>query len=107
MKQTRLSPIYNNCALHSLVPEICNEIAKFADDSTYDNQHNADYLRLKTCFADYYNLDKEHFDWEDLQATLEGYNPFDKQVILGPVLRLFMVYPNRFKQQVLISENYH
>lgn len=84
----RLSALFNNCALHALTPEICAEVKKYAVNTNYDNQHNPEYLRLKGIFADYYGFGE--FDWEYFAEILDFYNPFDAQLILGPVLRVFM-----------------
>lgn len=87
--QPKCSALLNNCLLHSLTPEIKEEIQKFAAEPKYDNKHNEAYNQLKNCFADFYKLDKESFDWKLFSDTLNRYNPFDLQLLLGPVLRKF------------------
>lgn len=86
----KISAVLNNCPLHILTPEIKEEIAKFALSEAYQNHHNPDYLRLKDIFADFYGFDKLTFNWEQFAGILACYNPYDTQIILGVVLRVFM-----------------
>ncbi|WP_298627848.1 hypothetical protein [uncultured Legionella sp.] len=86
----KLSAVLNNCPLHALTPEVKNEVVKFAADEHYDNHHNAQYERLKSKFAAFYELHPETFSWKQFANLLEHYNAFDTQIILGPVLRSFM-----------------
>ncbi len=90
MPYPRLSPVFNNCAVHALTPEICAEVAKYAANADFNNQHNPEYQRLKDVFATFYRYDQARFTWQEFSDTLNFYNPFDKQLVLGPVLRLFM-----------------
>jgi len=90
MPYPKLAGTSNNCALHALTPELCAEIQKFAEQPHYDNQHNPEYFRLKAVFAQFYKLNEDEFTWGAFHAVLTQYNPFDVQIILGPVLRSFM-----------------
>ena len=90
MPYPKLSAVLNNCPLHALTPELKAEIIKFRDRALYVNQHNADYDRLKRTFADFYGFEPDTFTWKQFADLLERYNAFDTQIILGPVLRLFM-----------------
>jgi hypothetical protein len=91
----KLSAVFNNCALHALTPELCAEVKKYAENPDYDNKHNPEYLRLKAQFAKFYGFNKADFDWASFAKILGVYNPFDVQLILGPVLRGFMRKPMR------------
>ncbi len=91
----KLSAVFNNCALHALTPELCAEVKKYAENPDYDNKHNPEYLRLKAQFAKFYGFDRADFDWASFAKILGVYNPFDVQLILGPVLRGFMRKPMR------------
>lgn len=91
MPYPRLSPALNNCAMHALTPEICAQVHLYAGNHAYDNQHNPEYLRLKAVFAEFYGYDDaDRFTWTMFSDTLNFYNAFDVQLVLGPVLRLFM-----------------
>lgn len=90
MPHPKLSAILNNCPLHALTPEIKSEVIKYSADEHYDNVHNAQYIALKNLFAAFYELNPETFSWEHFANLLKNYNAFDTQIILGPVLRLYM-----------------
>lgn len=90
MPYPKLSAVLNNCPLHALTPEIKDEFLKFRDNVGYDNKHNADYLLLKDKFAAFYGFNPAEFSWKKFADVLEAYNAFDTQIIMGPVLRLFM-----------------
>ncbi|WP_133130384.1 hypothetical protein [Legionella yabuuchiae] len=90
MGQPRILGYLNNCGLHLITPELTAEIIKYATNKDYDNQHNDAYQLLKDCFADFYEFDKATFTWEEFNKILARYNPFEIQIVLGPVLRLFM-----------------
>lgn len=92
MPHPKLTAILNNCALHAITPEICAEITEYGRNEAYDNQHNPHYLRLKDVFAEFYGFDVEKFTWKHLDGILGQYNPFEQQVILGPVLRNLLKY---------------
>lgn len=86
----KISAVLNNCGLHAITPELCSEIVKFSFESNYNNQHNAYYVQLKKDFAQFYGFNSEQFSWKQFAAILQCYNPFDLQLVLGPVLRQFM-----------------
>jgi hypothetical protein len=86
----KLSAVLNNCPLHALTPEIKEELLKYRNHADYDNKHNADYLLLKDKFATFYGFNPAEFSWKQFADILESYNAFDTQIIMGPVLRLFM-----------------
>ncbi|KTD57219.1 hypothetical protein [Legionella shakespearei] len=86
----KLSAVLNNCPLHALTPEIKEELLKFREHADYDNKHNADYLLLKDKFAAFYGFNPAEFSWKQFADVLGSYNAFDTQIIMGPVLRLFM-----------------
>jgi len=88
MPYPRLSAIINNCGLHALTPEIKAEVLRFAAIKNHQNGYNAQYEQLKTAFARYYGF--MNLNWKEFSDILNNYNPFDTQMILGPVLRLFM-----------------
>ena len=85
----KLSAVLNNCPLHALTPEIREEILKFATIDEYNNNHNAHYENLKKDFASVYGFNPETFSWKQFGGILNLYNPFDTQILMGPVLRLF------------------
>ena len=88
MPYPRLSAIINNCGLHALTPEIKAEILRFGAIVNHQNGYNAQYEQLKAAFARYYGF--TNLNWKEFSDILNSYNPFDTQMILGPVLRLFM-----------------
>lgn len=90
MPYPKLSSVLNNCAVHSLTPEICAQVSEYARDPHYNNQHNPEYLRLKAVFAEFYGFERDSFTWKEFSDTLNFYNGFDRQLVLGPVLRSFM-----------------
>ncbi|GGI88588.1 hypothetical protein [Legionella impletisoli] len=90
MRQPRIFGYLFNCGLHLITPELKNEISQYAKNKNYNNQHNDAYHLLKDCFADFYGFNKKEFSWEVLDEILAEYNPFETQLILGPVLRRFM-----------------
>lgn len=90
MKPPRLSGRFNNCALHALTPKLTHEVFQFAAVDEYDNGYKAGYAALKDTFADFYGFDKEEFTWNTFAGILRRYNPFDRQMILGLVLRQYM-----------------
>jgi hypothetical protein len=87
----KISTVLNNCPLHAITPELKREILNFRDIAHYDNHHNANFLLLKQKFARFYGFNPDTFTWEHFADILEEYNAFDTQIILGPVLREFMV----------------
>lgn len=89
MLMPKISAILNNCPVHVLTPELKAEIKRYADNVAYENPHTKHYKVLKECFATYYALEPDSFTWQDFSAILQNYNPFDVQILLGPVLRLF------------------
>lgn len=90
MTLPKLTPILNNCALHALTPELKIEINKFANDEHYNNKNNANYNLLKNHFAAFYGFNAEEFTWKQFATLLNSYNPFDTQVLMGPVMRQFI-----------------
>ncbi len=86
----KLSAVFNNCPLHALTPEIKEQVLRFAAIKGYDNGHNDQYEQLKVAFATFYDIDPTVLDWQQLAGILNSYNAFDTQIILGPVLRLYM-----------------
>lgn len=93
MPYPKISATLNNCALHSMTPEIKEQVAHFAGNPNYDNHNNLEYNKLKDTFAQFYGLEKESFTWQKFNQILQSYNPYDTQIILGPVLREFMKEP--------------
>ena len=87
MPYPQISPVLNNCPFYALTPEIKEEILNFAADDAHDNGHNAQYNLLKEHFSAYYGIDP--LSWKDFGGILNNYNPFDLQIVLGPVLRSF------------------
>jgi hypothetical protein len=82
MPMPRISPIMNNCLLHALTPELVAIIS-----SRYEEiQGNTAYEVLKTTFINFYQL-PDDFSWPNFSELLSQYNPFDVQIIFGPVLR--------------------
>ena len=81
--EPRISAIMNNCLLHAITPELCLMISTMSDEIL---QAYPGYEHLKKSFADFYQL-PEDFDWQHFSQLLSQYNPFDVQMILGPVLR--------------------
>ncbi|WP_131793016.1 hypothetical protein [Legionella birminghamensis] len=76
--------------MHFLTPEIVAECIQRGSDSSRSIPELDDaYERLKKTFADYY-LEGEELSWLQLSNLLQKYNPFDQQILLGPVLRRFM-----------------
>ena len=86
----KLSAVFNNCPLHALTPEIKEQVLRFAAIKGYDNGHNDQYEQLKVAFATFYDIDPTVLDWQQFAGILNSYNAFDTQIILGPVLRLYM-----------------
>ncbi len=84
-RQPKISTILNNCPFYVLTPELKEEIEKYAEDEAHENGHTAGYNSLKEHFSHYYNL--ENISWKDFSGILQNYNPFDVQLVLGPVLR--------------------
>jgi hypothetical protein len=95
MPEPELSAVLNNCPLHAITPEIKAEVLKFAADSHYNNQHNAHYETLKKDFALFYGFNPESFSWAQFSGILNRYNPFDIQILMGPVLRRFSEHSMR------------
>ncbi|KTC66419.1 Uncharacterised protein (plasmid) [Legionella adelaidensis] len=86
----KISAVLNNCILHSTTPEIIEQIYQIAESPEYDNGFKAGYNHLKNCFAEFYEFDPSHFEWDFFRKILQRYNPHEVQIIFGPVLRLFM-----------------
>lgn len=104
----KLSAALNNCPLHAVTPELKDEIIKFGEISDYNNNHNDDYEILKSKFAAFYNIESENFTWGKFANILKNYNAFDIQIIMGPVLRKFMVDKmngNEFVQMVAMAND--
>ncbi|MCW8451384.1 hypothetical protein [Legionella quinlivanii] len=90
MAYPKISALLNNCPMHFLTPEIVQECLKRGSDSSYSRpQDDVNYERLKQTFAASY-LEGKEISWPELAKLLRQYNPFDQQIILGPVLRQFM-----------------
>lgn len=85
----KLSPVLNNCALHAFVPEITNEIDRYAGHVARRTSHTPYYEKLKDIFAQHYQLPVP-FSFKQFSDLLHSYNPHDRQIIIGPVLRKFM-----------------
>ncbi|AWN73138.1 hypothetical protein LEAN103870_05030 [Legionella anisa] len=90
MPYPKISAVLNNCPLHTITPELVQEIYHFAKDEHYNNQHNDAYAALKRNFAEFYGFDPNAFSWKLFAGILKQYNPFDIQIMMGPVLRGFM-----------------
>lgn len=90
MVYPHISTILNNCPLNLLTPELIIEIKKRAAAKEYTNRYDANYDLLRNKFAEFYEIDGNQFSWQDFSLLLDQYNPFDVQIILGPVLRLFI-----------------
>ncbi|KTD71891.1 hypothetical protein [Legionella tucsonensis] len=90
MPYPKISAALNNCPLHAITPELVQEIYRFAKDEQYNNQHNDTYAELKNNFAEFYGFDSNDLSWKQFAGILKQYNPFDIQIMMGPVLRLFM-----------------
>lgn len=90
MPSPKISAVLNNCPLHAITPELVKEIYRYGQDEHYDNHHNEAYHLLKNKFAEFYGFDVDNFSWEQFAAILKQYNPFDIQILMGPVLRLFI-----------------
>ena len=106
-KLPQLSACLNNCPVHALTPEITQQVALFASNDGYNNGNNPEYERLKTTFAEYYGIEPGTFNWQDFNRTLQHYNAWDVQHVLGPVLRKFMKAPiesHEFTAGLAISE---
>ncbi|MCE0721817.1 MULTISPECIES: hypothetical protein [Legionella] len=86
----KISAALNNCPLHAITPELVQEIYYFAKDEHYDNHHNDAYAVLKNNFAEFYGFDPHTFSWKHFAGILKQYNPYDIQILMGPVLRRFM-----------------
>ena len=102
MPYPKLSALLNNCALHALTPEIKEQVLLFASVPSYDNQHNDQYGRLKNVFATFYGIEPTSLTWTAFSKILTKYNAFDTQILLGPVLRLFMKEEIRAHEQTEI-----
>ncbi|RAP36915.1 hypothetical protein B1207_05645 [Legionella quinlivanii] len=90
MAYPKISALLNNCPMHFLTPEIVQECLKRGSDGSYSRpQDDVNYERLKQTFAATY-LEGKEISWPELAELLRQYNPFDQQIILGPVLRQFM-----------------
>ncbi|WP_133138435.1 hypothetical protein [Legionella genomosp. 1] len=90
MAYPKISALLNNCPMHFLTPEIVQECMKRGSDGSYSRpQDDVNYERLKQTFAATY-LEGKEISWTELAELLRQYNPFDQQIILGPVLRQFM-----------------
>ena len=87
MPLPRISGVLNNCPLHVLTPELYKQIELIANLAY---QPTDGYELLKTTFAEFYHIEPSRFRWEDFKNCLEFQNPFDLQLVLGPVLRRFM-----------------
>lgn len=102
MPYQKMSAILNNCPLHTLAPELTQEIIKFSQDSQYDNGFNPAYLHLKNCFAEVFKLQSDTFTWQAFAGILSNYNPFDIQILMGITLRRFM--KDQLKHNVIFKE---
>ena len=87
MPLPRISGVLNNCPLHVLTPELYKQIELIANRKY---QPTDGYELLKTTFAEFYGIEPSCFSWKDFKNCLEFQNPFDLQLVLGPVLRRFM-----------------
>lgn len=90
MPYPKISAALNNCPLHAITPELVQEIYRFAKDEHYNNHHNDAYAELKNSFARFYGFNPHAFSWKHFAGILKQYNPFDIQIMMGPVLRDFM-----------------
>lgn len=91
----RLSATLNNCALHGIVPALLERINVYAvSEEKVPEPIPAEYTLLKDLFAEYYDLNPKKLTWRKLQQMLVKdvkNNPLAQQLMLGPVLRAFMV----------------
>jgi len=85
MPMPKISAVLNNCALHAITPEI-REVVQSGTSPLQEFREG--YEWLKQCFAEYYKF--ENLEWSHFAEILSSYNPFELQIILGPVLREFM-----------------
>lgn len=85
MPEPRISAIMNNCLLHSITPELVLIIQQISQS----NQPTPGYDLLKQLFVEFYQI-KDNFSWQDFSNLLNHYNPFDRQILFGPVLREYM-----------------
>ncbi|HVT62711.1 MAG TPA: hypothetical protein VHD33_04400 [Legionellaceae bacterium] len=100
MPYPHLSAALNNCSLHGLTPELCQQISTITANSNAD--YAPAYEKLKEKFIVFYGF--ESLTWFDFCLLLGAYNPFDVQIILGPVLRMVMAdYMREKTEQTTIS----
>lgn len=94
----RISGHFNNCALNVALPIVLNGIEDLAKAERLDERLNIpenelhSYNLLKELFCEYYqfgNLSWQEF-YEKLETNFFPGNFFAKEVILAPVLRLFL-----------------
>lgn len=86
-----ISAALNNCSLHLLTPELRADIQLLAEnEADFPVTFKPAYEVLKTQFAAFYRRDEASFSWQAFHDLLGSYNEFDRQLLLGPVLRKVM-----------------
>ena len=70
-------------------PVLRDQIEALAQTDTR-HPYRENYEALKTNFAQFYQISERDFTWQTFHTLLSSYNPFDVQIILGPVLRMFL-----------------
>ncbi len=89
MPYPKISATLNNCPLHVFTPALRDQIAALAQTDAR-HPYRAKYELLKTYFAQFYQISESDLTWQTFHNLLSSYNPFDLQIILGPVLRVFL-----------------
>ncbi len=110
-KLPELSATLHNCSVHAITPEIKELVLALGefpngDRSAYEAVTKGNYIAyalLKTTFAEHYGINPKEFNWQDFSRTLQHYNAWDVQHVLGPVLRKFMA--KIMKQHVADSDS--
>jgi hypothetical protein len=86
----RISAVLNNCPLHALTPELLEEIRLLSNKTlNLTLALRANYSILKATFVAFYHMEGG-LTWTAFYELLAAQNPFDLQLILGPVLRKVM-----------------
>jgi len=97
-KLPELSATLHNCSVHAITPEIKELVLALGklpngNHKAYEEVTKGNYSAyelLKTTFAEHYGINPKEFNWQDFSRTLQHYNAWDVQHVLGPVLRKFM-----------------
>jgi hypothetical protein len=87
----KLSAMLHNCALHAAIPSVLKHFATLAGNVDSQSQHRDAYNELKRTFCGYYNLNNDDTSFQQLYNFLSSNSFLENQLILGPVLRNFLV----------------